>query len=160
MSVNKNLSAMQRENFCHRWKNEVVAFCRMFLGLIVPAENVACEVLVKFSGRSDASNNDSEVEPRLIAMAMDVMKKSPIADQESVKAEQATPLGRALLGLPSLERAVLIMRSLLRMDWRAISMATGLSNELAHRVWARAVVLLQEQLRGIQPDNRYLKGAH
>ena len=160
MSANKNLSAVQREKFCNRWKNEVVAFCRMFLGLIVPAETVAVQVLVNFSGRGDASKDDSEVEPLLIAMAMDVMKKSAIAGQESVKAKQATPLGGALLGLPSLQRAVLIMRSLLHMNWHAISVATGLSDELAHRVWAQAVVLLQQQLSGIQPDNHFLKGAH
>lgn len=160
MSVNENLSAVQRENFCNRWKNEVVAFCRMFLGLIVPAETVAVEVLVNFSRRGDASKDDSEVEPLLIGMAVDVMKNSPIAGQESVKANQATPLGRALLGLPSLQRAVLIMRSLLHMNWHAISVATGLSDELVHRVWAQAVVLLQEQLSGIQPDNHFIKGAH
>lgn len=146
MFANQNRSAVHRETFCNQWKKQVVAFCLMFLGQRLPAEEVACEVLVTFSRNYDLRKNVPYVGPRLIAMAIDLMKKLQNTKQKFETAETATPLERALQTLPSLERSILIMRNLLHMNWHAISLAADVSSKHAHCLWTKSILQLQEQL--------------
>ncbi len=55
-------------------------------------------------------------------------------------------LDTSVLRLPATERAVLVMRNLLRMDWDQTAVAMGVSEEKAHKVWVRGVIGLNEFL--------------
>ena len=46
----------------------------------------------------------------------------------------------------TLERAVVIMRNLLRMDWGSVALASDLSQAQAHEAWVHGVFQLNELL--------------
>lgn len=49
--------------------------------------------------------------------------------------------------LPHLERAMVIMRSLLRTEWTEIALAVNLSPKQVHDAWVGGMVQLQMQLQ-------------
>ena len=173
------------EEFCNRWKKDVFAFCRMFLGVDAAAEDTACEVLVRFCQEQRYRLSDSETATRLLALAFRLVQPSreernadrvspsrlhatlqqppamervttiAIASERNRYRESLPPrtarggssLDRAILRLPVTERAVLIARNLLRMDWESVAHATGLSAKQAHRCWVNGVIRLNDFLR-------------
>ena len=64
------------EEFCNRWKKDVFAFCRMFLGVDAAAEDTALEVLLRFIQERRVRLSDSETATRLLALAFRVMQRS------------------------------------------------------------------------------------
>jgi DNA-directed RNA polymerase specialized sigma24 family protein len=132
------------QEFCSRLRKPVFAFGQAFLGNGIAAEQLTYEVLLAVYRRHDGRLSDPELVPRALGIAFrSAQNYQPV----SVRLLQnASRLEIGVLSLPRLERAVVIMRNLLRMDWESIGLATDLSKSRAHEVWVRGVVQLNELL--------------
>ena len=143
MVVDNNAREVEREEFCNRWKNDVFAFCRLLVG-DGAAEEVTCEALVTFCRGRDPGMSDRGIPPRLVGLAFRATEKYGNGSSQSLPG--ASRLEGAIQCLPRLERAVVTMRSLLRMDWEPMALATDLSRAQVHEVWTRGIVQLNELL--------------
>lgn len=133
------------EEFCNRWKKDVFAFCRMFLGVDTAAEHTALEVLLRFCQERRLRLSDSETATRLLAMAFRLMQPS----REERHADRVRPsrLDAALQQLPALERAAVIAKNLMHLEWTALSQVLDVSAEQAHEVWVRAMLRFNDELQ-------------
>lgn len=138
--------AADAEEFCNRWKKDVFAFCRMLLGDGTAAEAVACEALVAFCHeRGLRRSPPHEVLPRLLKLAMRANERYRKGDFQA--STSTSRLEQAIQRLPPMERAVVIMQSMMHLDWEALALATDLSRTEAHKVWVRAIFQLNELLQ-------------
>ena len=138
--------AAAAEEFCNRWKKDVFAFCRMFLGDGAAAEERTCEALVAcYHERGLRMSAPLEVLPRVLNRAMRATKGCRNGRFQS--SSSASRLEKALQQLPATERAVVIMRNLMRLDWEPVALGTDLSPAEAHSVWVRAIFQLNELLQ-------------
>lgn len=138
--------AAEAEEFCNRWKKDVFAFCRMLLGDGAAAEQVSCEALVAcYHEPGLRTSPPREVLPRLLNRAMRATEKYRNGGFQSFSS--ASRLEEAIQGLSPVERAVVIMRNLMHLDWEALALGTDLSRTEAHKVWVRAIFQLNELLQ-------------
>lgn len=144
MVVDNNAREVKREECCTRWKKDVFAFCRLLLGDGATAEEVACEALVTFCRGREVGMSDRGIPPRLVGLAFRATEKYGNGSPQPLPV--ASRLESAIQCLPRLERAAVIMRNLLRMDWEAMALATDLSRTQVHEVWTRGIVQLNERL--------------
>jgi DNA-directed RNA polymerase specialized sigma24 family protein len=145
MVVDNNAREVKREECCNRWKKDVFAFCRLLVGDGATAEEVTCEALVTFCRGREVGVSDREIPPRLVGLAFRATEKYGSGSSQPLQV--ASRLESAIQRLPRLERAAVIMRNLLRMDWESMALATDLSRTQAHEVWARGIVQLNELLQ-------------
>ena len=131
--------------FCNRWKKDVFAFCRMFLGVDTAAEQTALEVLLRFCQERRFRLSDWESATRILALAFRVMQPS----REERHKDRVSPsrLDAALQQLPALERAAIIAKNLMHLEWTAISQVLDVSAEQAHRLWVRAMLRFNDELQ-------------
>lgn len=134
-----------QEEFCTRWRKPVFAFCRMFLGDGAAAEELACEVLLAFCRQRSSRLDDRELLARTLGFALRAAHKYRVESHRPLPS--ASQLEVAMQDLPYLERAVVIMRSLLRMDWESVALASALPQAQAHEVWVRGFFQLNELLQ-------------
>lgn len=133
-------NAYALQEFCSRLRRPVFAFGQAFLGNGAAAEQLTCDVLLAVYRRRDGRLSDRELVPRALGIAFrSTQNYQPVSDR---LLQNVSPLEIGVLSLPRLERAVVIMRNLLRMDWESIGLATDLSKARAHEVWVRGVVQL------------------
>ena len=149
MVVDNDAREIKREECCNRWKKDVFAFCRLLVGDGATAEEVACEVLVTFCRGREVGVSNREIPPRLVGLAFRATEK--YGNGSSQLLQVASRLESAIQRLPRPERAAVIMRHLLRMDWESVALATDLSRTQAHQVWARGIVQLNKLLQGDVP---------
>jgi DNA-directed RNA polymerase specialized sigma24 family protein len=145
MVVDNNAREVKREECCNRWKKDVFAFCRLLVGDGATAEEVTCEALVTFCRGREVGVSDREIPPRLVGLAFRATEKYGSGSSQPLQV--ASRLESAIQRLPRPERAAVIMRNLLRMDWESMALATDLSRTQAHEVWARGIVQLNELLQ-------------
>lgn len=126
---------------CNRWKRDVYAFCRSFVGDERAAEDTTCEVLLTICRRNARQTNRSEI----VGLAFDLVRKQ--ACQSRPPHRGISRLENSILRLSAAERAVVIMRNLLRMDWPEVALATGLSAKRTHELWIQGVIQLNEALQ-------------
>lgn len=138
-------SEHELENFSNRWKKDVFAFCNTFLGEGAAAEEVTCDAFVALYRERRLPRGDGDVLPKLLSLALRAMEKRRNGVSESV--QPASRLEKAIQRLPRLERAVVIMRNLLHMEWPSIGVGTALSPEQAHKAWARGICQLNDLLQ-------------
>ena len=138
--------AAEAEEFCNRWKKDVFTFCRMHLGDGVAAEMVTTETLAAFyRKREQRMDQPSEALPRMLNLAIRASQKYRDGGFEA--SHSASRLEQAIQRLPPMERAVLIMRNLMHLDWAVVALGTDLSRTEAHKIWARAFFQLNELLQ-------------
>ena len=118
------------------------AFCRMFLGDGAAAEELTCEVLMAFCRQQSSRLGDRELLPRTLGFALRAAHKYRTGSSRPL--HSVSQLEVAMQDLPDLERAVVIMRNLLRMDWESVALASDLSQAQAHEVWVRGFFQLNE----------------
>jgi DNA-directed RNA polymerase specialized sigma24 family protein len=146
--------AAEAEEFCNRWKRDVFTFCRMFLGDGAAAEAVTCDVLLAFyHERGLPMRPAHEILPRLLKLAMRAMERYRNGDFQAFPS--ASRLEQAMQCLPPMERVVVIMRNLMRLDWEALALSTDLSQTEAHKIWVRAIVQLNELLQREFPKENH-----
>jgi len=133
-----------QEDFCNQWKRDVYGFCRSFLDDEKAAENASYETLVSLSRQLSGLDTRS-IRPLIVRRALEMCRRH--ARRDAVSHAAKSRLENSVLRLPATERAVLIMRKLLRMDWGQIARAMEMSEEKAHNVWARSVIQLTEFLQ-------------
>jgi DNA-directed RNA polymerase specialized sigma24 family protein len=144
--------AHEVEEFCSRWKKDVFAFCRMFLGDGAAAEDAASDAFTAFYRERELSMTQ-EIPPRLLGLALHATEKYRNGSSQSL--QSASRLESAIQQLPRLERAVVIMRNLLHMEWRALAVASGLSRAEAHKVWMRGIFQLNDLLQKDRPKEHH-----
>lgn len=132
------------EKLTDRWKKDVFAFCKTFLGEGAAAEEVACEAFGALYRERGLPRGDSDVLARLLSLALRTMERRNGASQP---VEPASRLEKAIQRLPRLERAVVIMRNLLHMEWQSIAVGTELSGNQAHKAWVRGICQLNDLLQ-------------
>ncbi|MBI3476336.1 MAG: hypothetical protein HY010_11430 [Acidobacteria bacterium] len=140
------------EEFCAKWKKDVVAFCRMFLGAGAAAEDAASDAFTAFYRERELPMTQ-EIPPRLLSLALRATEKYRNGSSQSL--QSASRLERAIQQLPRLERAVVTMRNLLRMEWGALAVASDLSRAEAHKVWMRGIFHLNDLLQKDRPKERH-----
>ena len=133
------------ENFSNRWKKDVFAFCKTFLGEGAAAEQVTCEAFVAPYREGGLRMGDPDVLARLLSLALREMEKRRNGPSQTV--QPSSRLEKAIQRLPRLERAVVIMRNLLHMEWPSIAAGTDLSRAQAHKAWVRGIFQLNELLQ-------------
>jgi hypothetical protein len=116
----------------------------MFLGDGAAAEALTCEVLLAVYRQQGSRLDDRELLPRGLGFALRAAHKYQL--ESSRRLPPASQLETAIHDLPRLERAVVIMRNLLHMDWECVALATDLSQTHAHQVWAHGVFQLNDLL--------------
>jgi len=133
------------EEFCRRWKKDVFTFCWALLGDAAAAEEAACEAFARLRREPAARMNDLEAVSRLLGSAFRVTEK--YRNGSSSSSRVTSRLEDATQRLPRLERAVVIMRNLLHMEWVPLARVVDLSPSEAHQAWVRGVFQLNEFLQ-------------
>jgi DNA-directed RNA polymerase specialized sigma24 family protein len=135
----------QLEDFCNRWRKDVFAFCCVFLGDGAAAEEATCEAFAAFYREREMGMSDREIPPRLLGLALRATEKYRNGSSRSL--QTASRLEDAIQRLPRLERAVVIMRNLLHMEWASLARVADLSRAQAHKAWIRGIVQLNDLLQ-------------
>lgn len=141
------------EDFCNLWKRDVFAFCRMFLGNGPAAEEAACQAFVEFRRAWDRSSYQDGIPFSLMRSALRASER--VANGQFPRDRETSPLERAMQGLPHKERAIVIMRNILRMDWQRMALATQLSPERVHETWRLGLGQLNALLQTDSSKERY-----
>ncbi|MBS1852830.1 MAG: hypothetical protein JST79_18145 [Acidobacteria bacterium] len=122
----------------------VFTFLQAFLGDRAAAEDLAYQVtmLVLRQTKSDA------LEHSILLSALTLALRTA----ESYRAggighDPGAPLEIAIRRLPAAERAVLILRNLLGMDWADVAVVASASSDKARQTWRTAVTRLTELLQ-------------
>ncbi|HJT69343.1 MAG TPA: sigma factor-like helix-turn-helix DNA-binding protein [Terriglobales bacterium] len=135
------------------WKQDVFAFCRMFLGNGPAAEEAACQAFVTFYRGRGTSPVDDGIRSSLIRSAFQASER--VAMGKLSTDSGTSPLERAMQELPQIERAIVIMRNILHMDWKQMASATELSSEGVHEAWKHGFVRLNALLHTDSSKERY-----
>jgi DNA-directed RNA polymerase specialized sigma24 family protein len=137
--------AHELEDFRNRWKKDVFAFCWAFLGDGAAAEEATCEAFAALYRDRELQMNDREMPPRLLGLALRATEKYRNGPSQSL--QTTSRLEGAIQRLPRRERAVVIMRNLLHMEWASLALAADLSRAQAHKAWMRGIVQLNDLLQ-------------
>jgi DNA-directed RNA polymerase specialized sigma24 family protein len=135
--------AHEVEEVCTRWKKDVFAFCRAFLGDGAAAEDATSDAFTVFCRERELVVTQ-EIPPRLLGLALQATGKCRNGTSHPLRG--ASRLDTAIQQLPRMERAVVIMRNLLHMEWGALAVAADLSRAEAHKVWMRGILQLNDLL--------------
>lgn len=133
------------ENLTNRWRKDVFAFCKTFIGEGAAAEEATCDAFAALYRERGLRIQDGDVLGRLLGLALRAMDKHRNAFSQT--SQPASRLESALQRLPRLERAIVIMRNLLHMEWPSIAVGIELSRSQAHRAWVRGMFQLNDLLQ-------------
>ena len=133
----------EAEAFYRRWGADVFAFCRLFLGDERRAEIVCSKAFCDFCRESSEWPTTGEVPSRLVGLAYQAMQPCPA---EASASTQERTLENCILRLHCRQRAVFIMRNVLRMSWPSVASASGSSVEEAREFWLRGVLSVLDLL--------------
>lgn len=136
---------LEGQEFCNRWKKNVFTFCWAFLGDGAAAEEAACEAFAACCQRRELRMSDREIPSRLLGLAWRATEK--YRNGRSQSSPSVARLEDAIQHLPRLERAVVIMRSLLHIEWALLARAVERSPVEAHKVWMRGIFQLNDLLQ-------------
>ena len=138
-------NARELEEFCNRWKKDMFAFCWAFLGDATAAEDAACEAFAAIRRRPELRTDDRSIPSQLLRSALAVVAK--YGNGSSPRSRATSRLEDGIRRLPRLERAIVIMRNLLHMEWTPLARAVDLSPAEAHEAWVRGIFQLNEILQ-------------
>ena len=115
MSVALNAHDLREvEAFYQRWGPDVFAFCRLFLGDEKQAEIVCSKAFLTFYRESTRLPVTGELPSRLAGLAYQAMQPCRAGPSEIVNERS---LENCILLLDCRQRAIFIMRNVLRMSW-------------------------------------------
>lgn len=134
-------SEKQVQDFYRRWSRPIFAFCRLFVGSQEGGEEAAREVfLVHF--RQGLPLELDQLPVPLLRCALDVLKeKCTLIDRQN--AGNGT-LESAILLLSCEERAVFILRNVLRVETPSIAAAIGMPEEQVRSIWIQSLLAVRE----------------
>ena len=136
MSIAVNAHKLRKaEAFYKRWWPDVLAFCRLFLGDEKRAEVVSSKAFLSFYRESTRLPVADGIPSRLVGLAYSAMQ--PCRAERSVRTNDPS-LENCILLLDCRQRAVFIMRNVLRMSWPTVAGASGSSVEDAKESWPTA----------------------
>jgi len=144
MSIAMNAHELREaEAFYKRWWPDVFAFCRLFLGDEEQAEVVSSKAFLSFYRESTGLPVADEIPSRLVGLAYNAMQscraeRSVITNEPSLK--------HCVLLLDCRQRAVFIMRNVLRMSWPSVASVSGSSVEKAQESWLGAMLKVRDLL--------------
>jgi len=127
----------------NQWKGPVYTFSRLFLGDEERADNVTLIAFLAYFRRDAAEESDRLPTPLLRTLLSAIKEQCP-----SPLSATTEPKGmvQALLALPCEERAVFILRTVLKLDVETVTEATGLSRERVRALWMRSMMNLRDDL--------------
>jgi DNA-directed RNA polymerase specialized sigma24 family protein len=144
MSVAVNVHDLhEAEAFYKRWGPDLFAFGRLFLGDEQQAEVVSSKAFVEFYRESSELPVAGEVPSRLVGSAFRAMQ--PCRAEPHSSKDGAT-LESCILRLDCRQRAVFIMRNVLRMSWPGVATATSLSVEDVRHAWLKGMLAVRDLL--------------
>jgi len=133
------------EKLTNRWKKEVFAFCKTYLGEVAAAEEATCDAFAALYRERGLTTRDGDALARLLGLALRAMENRQNGSSQSL--QPTSRLESAIQRLPRLERAVVIMRNLLHMEWISIASGTDVSRSQAHKAWVRGIFQLNDLLQ-------------
>ncbi len=139
--------------FYDRWKASVFRFCRLFLGYKDPANECVCEAFSNYLREKPALQTNA-LPPRLMGFALAAAKRRslPVSSQASLPGHS---LREKILCIPCDQRAVFILRSVLRMSDVSVALATELQVDHMRGLWLSSLFHLRE----ILPRRFFERGA-
>lgn len=130
-------------DFYQRWSWPLFAFCRLFLGDEESGEAAAQEAFLAYFRQGLPLACDQLPAPLLRCALEKVKDKCALVDPR--KTANGT-LEHAVLLLPCEQRAVFILRNVLRVDVASVAVATGLAWEQVRRLWIQSMLGVRELL--------------
>ena len=131
------------EAFYKRWGPDVFTFCRLFLGDERRAETVCGKAFLDFCRESGQLLTTGEIPWPLVGLAYQAMQPCRPAPSAS---KQERTLEKCILRLDCRERAVFIMRNVLRMTWPNVASASSSSMEEVRESWLRGMLNVRDLL--------------
>jgi ActR/RegA family two-component response regulator len=129
--------------FYDRWKASVIRFCCLFLGHKDLAGECTCEAFLNYF-REKLVLQTSALPARLMGFALAAVKRRSVLASWANLPSQS--LAEKVLCIPSDERAVFIMRSVLGLDDSSVALATALPVERTRALWLRSLFNLRVML--------------
>lgn len=130
------------EQFYQRWSGDVFALCRLFLGDDYQAEKVMLRTFLAFYHEARELRVDGELSPDLVRIALREMPCTTGARREGPGAQ----FENCILALQCQQRAVFILRNVLRMGWPVIVQAINLPLEQIRELWLKGMLTVRELL--------------
>ncbi|HJY87245.1 MAG TPA: response regulator [Candidatus Acidoferrales bacterium] len=127
--------------FYDRWKASVFRFCCLFLGYRDLAGECTCEAFLNYL-REKLVLQTSALPARLMGFALAAVKRRSVLAPET----PSPSLAQKVRCIPSDERAVFIMRSVLGLDDSSVALATALPVERMRGLWLRSLLNLRAML--------------
>jgi DNA-directed RNA polymerase specialized sigma24 family protein len=136
-------SEKEVEGFYRRWSRPVLAFCRLFVGNQEGGEEAAREVFLAYFRQGLSLELDQWPVP-LLRCSLNVLKeKCALVDRQN--ARNGTLEGVILL-LPCEQRAVFVLRNVLRVETASVAAATGMPEEQVRNIWIQSMLAVRELL--------------
>ena len=129
--------------FYDRWNASVFRFCYLFLGNKDLASECTREAFLNYL-REKPVFPTSALPPRLMSFALAAVRRGSTLDSRASRPNQICP--ENVLCIPSDQRTVFIMRSMLGMSDSSVASATGLPMERLRGLWRRSLFNLREIL--------------
>lgn len=137
-------SEKEIREFYGRWKALVFCFCVMFLGEEKRASEVTGQAFLRYLREGPDAASD-QLPCDLIRFALGEAREW-CAIPTHLGRSNGSSLREAILRLPCEQRAVFILRNVLRMDRGAVSEATGLPIRRMSELWLQSMLAVREQL--------------
>ena len=141
--MNEGRSEKQVQDFYRRWSRPIFAFCRLFVGSQEGGEEAAREVFLAYFRQGLPLELDQLPVP-LLRCALDVLKeKCTLIDRQNAG---NGALESAILLLSCEQRAVFILRNVLRVETPSIAAAIGMPEERVRRLWFKSLLVVRQFL--------------
>jgi DNA-directed RNA polymerase specialized sigma24 family protein len=135
--------------FYQRWSAMVFTFCRFYLGDEGLGEAATAQAFSKFLTRGLPRYND-HLPLGLLRSALQSVRHFHVAVPHH---ELQSDLSHVVLSLPPEDRAVFILRGLLRLHFRWIAAAAGVSRQRVQQLWVRGLIRVRCYFPGFEPRN-------
>lgn len=129
--------------FYDRWNPSVFRFCCLFLGYRDLAAECAAEAFLSYLREKHVLQTGA-LPSRLMALALAAVQRCSAHASQAIPPSEELPA--KVLRIPSDQRAVFIMRSVLGMADSSVALAIGVPVESMRRLWRRSLLNLRKIL--------------
>ena len=141
--MNEESSEKEIRDFYRRWSRSIFAFCCLFLGSAERGEAATREAFLVYVRQASVLSS-GPLPAGLLRCALDAMRdRCVLADP---RADTAGTLQQAILRLPCEQRAVFILRNVLRVDAASVAAMTGLRLDQVRQLWMQSMLAVREVL--------------
>jgi DNA-directed RNA polymerase specialized sigma24 family protein len=136
------LNEYEAQDFYKRWSTTVFTFARLFLGEEEVAEEATQQAFVTFLSEQNPDLDLNRIPLRLLRKALDAARGNSSVSRPSFP--DTDEMEDMVKLLPTEERAVFILRSVLDLEFPQVSVVTALPMDRVQQLWSESLLHVRD----------------